>query len=683
VRVTLRIALLGEVTVESDGRRLALPTSGKATALLVWLALNPGEHPRSRVAPLLWPDVLDASARASLRTAVWALRSALEGPGDALVSTRSTLGLREAAVWVDVLELRRLEREGLLAEAAALAHAELAPGVEEEWLEPVREAHRGQLSDIFERLARAAEGEGDASEAAVWSRRRVWLDPLDEETQQVLLRRLAALGDRAGALHSFTRFRTRLRTELGLAPSPETLALVASIRAFPLEAPELPARLAAAVGETIVGRERELERLLARFAEARSAPLPVVVALAAEPGVGKTRLVAELARRVLDGGSRVVYGASGPDAIFPYQPVVEALSEGVGATLDELIAEAGGDEGGASRYRLFERVAGLVGGLAEPAAALVALDDLHWGDVSTMQLLRHVARSHRARGAMLVLAYRPSELGAPLADLMMDLNRERPLERISLEGLTEPDIAALLRVWGADDAEPQVQALRDRTDGNPFFLREVMRDIAEGGDPRESVPTTVRDVVRARLSRLDPASQALVAAGAVAGPSFDPAAANAVLADPTEARELAGLVDGLVGSGLVDDSDVGGLLRFEHTLVRDAIYGDLGSARRAVLHRSLADGLIATQGAGPGPHLAEIAHHLRAAGAPRAVEWTIAAAEYAFDRLAFDQAGRLYAQALAGLTPGDDRRGTVARRRAMASQLVFHSMFDQAGGGGR
>ena len=241
--MTIRITLLGDVGVERDGARVGLPTSGKATALLVWLALNPGEHARARVAPLLWPEVLDESARGSLRTAVWALRNAL-GP-EALVTTRTTLGLAPDAS-VDVLELRRLIESGRTEEAGELAHAELAPGIEEEWLDEAREAHRVMLDELYERVAAESERAGDHAAAVVWARRRVWLDPVSEEAQQALLRRLAAVGDRAGALHSFSRFRTRLRSDLGLAPSPETVALVETIRSADTASAELPARLAAA-----------------------------------------------------------------------------------------------------------------------------------------------------------------------------------------------------------------------------------------------------------------------------------------------------------------------------------------------------------------------------------------------------------------------------------------------------
>ena len=671
--MTIRIAVLGDIGVERDGSGIALPTSGKATALLVWLALNPGEHARARLAPLLWPDVLDESARGSLRTAVWALRNAL-GPGS-LVTTRTTLGLAPDAA-VDVLELRRLIAAGRTEEAGELAQAELAPGIEEEWLDVSREEHRVMLDELYEQVAAEAEAAGDHAGAVVWARRRVWLDPVSEEAQQALLRRLAAVGDRAGALHSFTRFRTRLRADLGLAPSPESVRLVEAIRSAETGASELPARLAAAAGEAMVGREEELDRLSARFEQARAERLPVVVAVSADSGVGKTRLIAELARRVQTTGHRAVYGAAGPDALLPYQPFVEALSEGAGLSFDEIVGNADEDPTGARRYRFFEHVARLVGDLTPPAPALVALDDLHWADVSTMQLIRHLARSHHAGGVLVVLSYRAGDVSAPLADLLMDLNRELPLERIVLRGLTEHEIASLLREWGSDAPDHEAEALHDRTDGNPFFVRELVRDRAEGRDPRQSVPQTVRDVVALRLARLDPAAREVLAAGAVAGPAFDPADANAVLAEPSSDAELVSLVDLLVGSGLVDDSERGPLLRFEHSLMRDAVYGELGAARRAALHRALADRLIRRHGSAGGPHLAEIAHHLRAGGSGRAAEWTISAADYAFGAVAFDQAARLYGLALAALPPGDDSRRRLVNRRAMASQLLFHAAVD-------
>lgn len=674
--MTLRIRLLGDIAIEDDGRQVTIPVSSKATAVLVWLALNPGEHSRGRIAPIFWPDVLDESARASLRTAIWTLRRALGDASAALVSGRETLGFAEGATDVDTLELARLIASGRLLEAAEIAHADLAPGVDEEWLEERREAHRAVLDDLYEHLAAAAEGDGDLGAAVIWSRRRVWLDPLAEDSQRTLLRRLAAVGDRAGVLHSFERFRTRLRVELGLVPSAETAAIVESVRADRLGSPELPARLAAVATEAHVGRDRELDQLLGHWQRASGSRLPTVVAVSGEPGVGKTRLVAELALRVQAAGHRAVYGAASPEALVPYQPFVEALAEGLGRPFEELEAETGSEPTGARRYRLFDEVATLAGSLAEPAAALFALDDLQWADVSTAQLIRHIARSHKARGVLLVLAYRPGEIGGALADLLMELNRESPLERVVLGDLGEEDVAELLRVWGADVTVGGAQSIHDRTRGNPFFVRELLRHLAESEDALGSVPPTVREIVRARIARLDAGARALIAAGAVAGPAFDAEVANAVLDEPLVGRAVARAVDTLVGAGLLNEPDRAGSLRFEHTLVRDAIYENLTVTRRTAFHVALAEHVIRRHGSASGPHLAEIAHHYRAAGFVHGLEWTIAAADYAFEHVAFDQAAGLYGQAIAALPTGDDRRTALVRRRAMASQLSYHAIVD-------
>ena len=147
----------------------------------------------------------------------------------------------------------------------------------------------------------------------------------------------------------------------------------------------------------MVGRENELERLSARFAQAGAERLPVVVVISADSGVGKTRLIAELARRVQEAGHRAVYGAAGPDALLPFQPFVEALSEGVGLSVDDIVGSTDEDPTGAKRYRFFEQVARLAGDLTPPS--LPAPDDLQWADVSTMQLIRHLALVHMMRAA--------------------------------------------------------------------------------------------------------------------------------------------------------------------------------------------------------------------------------------------------------------------------------------------
>src|SRR4051794_29987809 len=146
----LRVWLCGRVAVELDGRALELPTSERARALIGWLALHPGAHPRSRVAAQLWPDVPEASARASLRTAVWSLRRSWgELTDEVIIGSRTAIGLRPQAVWVDALDG--------LGDEAALPAGELLPGLDDDWARAAREQRSTALGDFAERRLADAE----------------------------------------------------------------------------------------------------------------------------------------------------------------------------------------------------------------------------------------------------------------------------------------------------------------------------------------------------------------------------------------------------------------------------------------------------------------------------------------------------------------------------------------------
>ena len=185
----VRIRLVGEIAVEVDGVGCELPP-GRPGALLGWLALNPGLHARAAVAPRFWPDVLDESARASLRSALWALRRTL-GP-ETLVTTRDRVGLAEGT-WVDVLEAERLRAEGRCDEALALGEGTLLADFEDEWVLEAREAHRERTVAALETLADEAEHAGDIRRAVDLTRRQAALEPLSEAIHRSLMRRLEAV----------------------------------------------------------------------------------------------------------------------------------------------------------------------------------------------------------------------------------------------------------------------------------------------------------------------------------------------------------------------------------------------------------------------------------------------------------------------------------------------------------
>jgi DNA-binding SARP family transcriptional activator len=279
----LRIRVLETFELEADGRAVPIPPGRPARALLAWLALHPGTHLRAAVAAALWPDVLDASARASLRTALSAVRrSAGEA---ALVATRERVGLADD-VWVDVRAFDAFLDAGEPQSALELARGELLPGLDEDWVLRARDGHRDRWSSA---LAAVAASAADPEAALALARRRAELDPFDEAAHRGLMTTLAAAGETAAALAVYERLSTRLRRELGLAPSTATRALAAALRtgrAAVGEQPPLPRRLRPDRWRTpFVGRNDALARLAAEWASLARGGVETVLVVG-EPGIG-------------------------------------------------------------------------------------------------------------------------------------------------------------------------------------------------------------------------------------------------------------------------------------------------------------------------------------------------------------------------------------------------------------
>ena len=201
--------------------------------LLAWLALHRGQHPRGVVAAAFWPDVLDASARGSLRSAVWSVRRTLGvATEDYLVLDRDRIGFRDdAALRLDVDEVAELVRRGRLAEAAHAGAGELLPGLDDGWVLEARDAHRRSMLDLLETLARRAGAEGRVDEAVGWTRRQLVLDPDADEPVRRLMVLLDAAGDRTGAVRAYERHVDRLARELRTEPGEELTHLAEELRA--------------------------------------------------------------------------------------------------------------------------------------------------------------------------------------------------------------------------------------------------------------------------------------------------------------------------------------------------------------------------------------------------------------------------------------------------------------------
>lgn len=701
----LRILLLGELSVEVEGRRLDPIASRRARSLLAWLAYHPGMHPRTRVAAVFWPDVLESSARASLRTTLATLRRELgEGAGGYLVAERERVGIvDDAEIFVDVREVDRLAAADRPGEALTLCRAELLLDLDDDWVLEARQAHRERVGGLLETLGEEAEAESDLEAAAAHARRRLELDPFSEDAARVLMRRLAESGDRAAAVATYESLRTVLQRELGMAPSSQTRALAEQLRAEPQagedgrKALPLPAVLAPGGHAPLVGREEQVAHLRALWQRA-SAGETAVVTTEGQPGSGKTRLLAELAAGAHDDGAIVLAGRCTEDSDVAFAPFTEALRpyaagaadslpEWVVAELARLLPEldpagpATEGEPQDARHRLFEAVAATIGQATERAPVLLVVDDLQWADPATVGMLAHMIRTVAPAPLLVAASLREEGSDRALDALLADLRRERRLERIALSGLSTEETAALACTWLDEPASPALaEALQRRTGGNPLFVEELVRHLVESQADRSTevlaraagadVPEGVRSLIERRLARLPELAGEALRLAVASGEDFS----LVELAAGCDASEdaLADALDEAVAAGLVDEGAEPGRYRFAHALIREALLAGLSGTRRALLHRRMAEVLEAQSGA---RRLPALARHLLDArplvDAAKAAEYALRAAEQATRALAYEDAAELLEEAAAGdLDENDPLRAEVLLALADAYQRI-------------
>jgi pimeloyl-ACP methyl ester carboxylesterase/DNA-binding SARP family transcriptional activator len=228
----VEIRVLGKLALEVGGRESNAISSRRARSLLAWLAIHPGLHPRSRVAGVFWPDVLEESARSSLRTTLAILRRELgESVAGVVTASRERVGIEPGpGLSIDLDDFNRLVSRGELESAAALCRGDLLADLDDDWVNESREHHRNRLAGVLGQLAEEAERSGDLGTALDRTRDQVKLDPLSEEAQRELIRRLAAAGDRAGSLAAYQSYAVRLQREFGIAPSAECRELLERVR---------------------------------------------------------------------------------------------------------------------------------------------------------------------------------------------------------------------------------------------------------------------------------------------------------------------------------------------------------------------------------------------------------------------------------------------------------------------
>jgi DNA-binding SARP family transcriptional activator len=639
----LTLQLLGGFSLRLEpGRSLTLRTR-KAQALLAYLAVPVGRaHPRDKLASLLWGDTGDEQARQSLRQMLVALRRALPPTKTPLlVVDRDTLALDPAAVEVDIQAFERLASGGnakALEQAMVLYQGELLEGVRvteepfEDWLRAERARLRQLAIDAQTRLL-ALQTKANETERAVHTAARLLaLDPVQEAVHRTLMRLHARQGRRGEALRQYQVCVGVLQRELRAEPEAETKHLYRELlrrtassdpvaeTSRPREA-QTPTRGAGADAPALEGRliGRDAEMTVMRRAWAAAGHgLGQVVMIVGEAGIGKSRLLAEVAAEAAKQGGRVMLGHSyESEQILPFGPYVDAFRTGrvIGdeevfgtlnpawrAELGRLVPEVAGSGGPAptgDRLLVFEGVAHVIERLAMAQPAVLGLEDLHWADELSLRLLAFVARRARAARVLIVATVREDEpgTGEALHIARDELGREPHCASLTLAPLSRAETAALTQALAQKEDDDKGAAARmDQvwaiSEGNPFVAVETIRALQEGSMSAvptsvHSLPPRIREVIGRRLERLSAEGRELAAAAAVIGREFEFALLQRASGVPE--REAALGVEELVRRRILQG--VGEHFDITHDRIREAITTGLLAPRKKVLHGQVATAL--------------------------------------------------------------------------------------------
>jgi DNA-binding SARP family transcriptional activator len=602
----LEMHLMGSPTLSKNGHLLR-PKTKKMLLLLALLALE-GKVARERLAQMFWADSSDA--KNSLRNALSSLRYQF---GETIQADRSHLWLENTSADAkDILNgslLAVLQSQGALLDGLETPDAPEA----EDWLLEARERVRQAALRLLENA--------EPSQAVL--EKWVQLEPLSETAHQRLMQLLAKMGERTRALEVFAGFKKHLGSELGVLPTPETLALADGLQLAPKPTGRVPSLPTLLLESRLVGRVPEFQRLVAAFHASASGAARVVL-VQGEPGIGKTRLAQEflawaglrsartLSARAFEGGALAYQSIA--DSLRRVPALETMLSKVWLAELARLLPELlefdlppPVQEDALGRSRVFEAVARLVGKLGH---LVWFVDDLQWADAASLEVLSFVLRRAAldSQPVLLVLTLRSEALEAIqpwLGSLAVTP------ETLRLDTLSKDETSRLLGDIGVDSAA-LLEWLFAETGGQPLYIGETLRGLTETGalrpqssgwavqlqpaplEPAQIPPGVraviapgVRAVIEARFARLPPEARLLLEAGAVLGQGFVFADALQVaqlpepaLLDALEACLRARVLLELPSAGL-------GAVRyaFSHDKLRETALLRLSAPRLQALHR--------------------------------------------------------------------------------------------------
>lgn len=685
----LHISLLGEQAITDRTTGSALARSSWTVALVGYLAPRAGSPvSRQRLAGLFWPESTDAQALTNLRRELHHLRTVL-GDEPSLVVTPRDLCWRDTdSCDVDLRAFAAARQAAFAAEAdgdwtTALACADDAvvgyggpflPGTDAGWVHDIRAALEQQFVEICDLICRVRLRVGDPAAAVTAGRRRIRVRPLEEVGYRLLMQLHADMGDRAGAVSTYHHCASVLERELGLDPDQETRQLLQRLLARDRPS-ALTGSAAAAAGAIeprrgpaaarLVGRRDELALLDDAWARAAAGPAGMVV-VRGESGLGKTRLVAELAGRARKQGAVVAtsqcFGTSGQLALAPvadwlrnsaFQAATDRLDPVWRAEVDRLVPGVGGPAGGRpvpramvdawQRHRFFEGMARALAGTDRPT--LLVLDNLQWCDVETLTFLTFLVGFPIQDQFLIAATQRDGNADdrPEVSSWLSQLRAHGLLEEVPLGPLDGPDTALLAEaIAGRRFSSADAQLLQETTGGFPLHIVEAARTAAQLA--RAAVPVgDLVGVLDGRVEQVSSLGREVAGLAAAVGKDFslDLLAEASDLDPDTVVRAVDELWRHRIIRELRDGYD------FSHDLLREAAYRRVSPPKRWLLHRRLAQALELLHANDTDAVSAQLAEQYARGGRPaRALAYYARAADVAAARFAHGEAIRLRTEAL-------------------------------------
>jgi len=639
----LRLRFLGSLGVWLDEKPVRFPTRKSALLLAYLVAFRDRAHPRETLAGLFWGDAPQTSAHSSLRYALTTLRKTLPAPPDSLpylLATGGTVRFNESAPFeLDTLRLEsalsQAQRENPPSEssiheleaAVALYRGPFLEGFFEEWVLQEQMHWQDRFLEGVLHLTQCYESQGEHTRTIELCRRAIRFCPLHEPLYRALMRAYALQGDRNAALSQYEAFAKMLKKQLELEPLPETQLLYEQIVAHRL-APAAPLRRSspavALPKERVlfVGREDLLERILKRWKEIQQGERRALL-LKGEPGIGKSLLLSEAIPRLRAQGGICLRAECLPTSPAPFEPLAQALQEGVTGfrvllealprylqTEIQTLIPAWGPSALTTlasspdqlQARRFQALAELFRQLAQHQPICLVLDDLHLADESTLQWIDYAFRRLKGIPLLVLGSYRDVLTDRhPLSALKANLGVQRLIEEWEVPPLSPEQSALLLSQLlqrPLADRDPLNVSLFHLTGGNPFYLCALADGLKESGLlekpwPQEAdwnaqlvryLPQTAQAALEERLRRLSARGRRLLEMGSILGHSwlFSLLVAVSGQRRPTLLETIQELLHARL---LVEQGEH---YSFQHDLIREYVYQRLTHAQRQYLHEKAA-----------------------------------------------------------------------------------------------